>query len=279
MAQRGPIGRLIDRVLDAFGGGRQSGPARFDPRWNATLHRDYAHWSLLDSDEMARMEMLTARFMNSVDWEAANKFELTEDMQVVIAAQASMLLLGLDLDGYDDVTSVIVHPHDVVVRGARSAGGNVMTSAPRRLAGQAQYQGPVLLSWSAARRGARFPQRGQNVVYHEFAHRLDMLSGFTNGTPPLGSDDAVAKWTDVFTDSFDRVRNEGSPVLRPYAGTNTAEFFAVATEAFFATPHELRAVEPALMDELISFYGQDPSHRFPPPDVGNENEPESSPDG
>ena len=59
------------------------------------------------------MEMLVTRFMATIDWEAANGFELTEQIKVLIAAQASMLLLGLGLDGYDDVTSVIVHPANV----------------------------------------------------------------------------------------------------------------------------------------------------------------------
>ena len=34
-----------------------------------------------------------------------------------------------------------------------------------------------MLSWAAVRAGARRPDRGQNVVYHEFAHVLDMLDG------------------------------------------------------------------------------------------------------
>ncbi len=47
-----------------------------------------------------------------------------------------------------------------------------------------------------------------------------------------------------------RSRAEGSPVLRPYAGTNPAEFFAVATEVFFNRPLEVREHEPALYAEL-----------------------------
>ena len=47
------------------------------------------------------------------------------------------------------------------------------------LAGQAHSKGPVILSWGATRRGAKSPHRGENVVYHEFAHQLDMLDGIT----------------------------------------------------------------------------------------------------
>jgi Mlc titration factor MtfA (ptsG expression regulator) len=45
---------------------------------------------------------------------------------VLIAAQASMLLLGLDLDDYPHVTSVIVHPSTVRLHGEHRspAGGD-----------------------------------------------------------------------------------------------------------------------------------------------------------
>jgi Mlc titration factor MtfA (ptsG expression regulator) len=99
-------------------------------------------------------------------------------------------------------------------------------------------------------------------VYHEFAHQLDMLDGLTDGTPPLGDEAARQRWVEVCTAAYDTVRAEGSPVLRRYAGTNPAEFFAVATEVFFNRPLELCEHEPALFAELRSFYRQDPAARL-----------------
>jgi len=234
----------------------------FDDSWRSVLDDGFVHWSLLTPAELERMEMLVARFMATIEWEAANRFELTEPIRVLIAAQASMLLLGLDLDGYDDVTSVIVHPSNVRLKGTHATGAGTFSSGPRMISGLAQPRGPVVLSWAAARRGAKFPDRGQNVVYHEFAHRLDMLDGVTDGTPPLIDDAAVERWRAVCTTAYDAVRAEGSSVLRPYAGTNPAEFFAVATEVFFNQPCELSDHEPALYAELQAFYGQDPSQRL-----------------
>ena len=51
-------------------------------------------------------------------------------------------------------------------------------------------------------------------------------------------------------------------MLRPYAGTNPAEFFAVATEVFFNRPDALRTHEPDLYAELAAFYRQDPAARL-----------------
>ncbi len=235
--------------------------AAFDPHWHDLLTTHFQHWSGLTPAELQRMEHLVAAFVTGTRWEAARGFDLTEDIKVLIAAQASLLLLGLDIDGYEDLTSVIVHPSTVRLRGVHPTGGGVFSSAPRVIAGQAHYQGPVVLSWAAARRGAQYPAAGENVVYHEFAHRLDMLDGVIDGTPPLDDEAALARWAEVCTAAYDSVRADGSPVLRNYAGTNPAEFFAVATEVFFNRPVELEEHEPALYAELRAFYRQDPAVR------------------
>ena len=216
---------------------------------------------MLSPIELERMEYLVAAFFGNTTWEAANGFELTDTVRLLISAQAAMLLLGLEIDEYPQLTSVIVHPSTVRLHGEHAVGGGLRRSGTQTLAGQAHYRGPVVLSWAAARRGARFPTGGQNVVYHEFAHQLDMLDGVTDGTPPLDDDAAREHWVEVCTTAYDSVRAEGSPVLRPYAGTNPAEFFAVATEVFFNRPLEVREHEPALYEALKGFYRQDTAAR------------------
>jgi Mlc titration factor MtfA (ptsG expression regulator) len=229
----------------------------FDPAWESILAERFVHWRQLDATELARMRMLVARFFHTTTWEAANGMELTDDVKVLIAAQASMLLLGLEVDDFLDVTSVIVHASTVKLTGARRMAAGTWSDRPQQLAGQAHPGGPVVLSWSAVERNARRPEFGHNVVYHEFAHRLDMLDGITDGTPPLGDHDALRRWIDVCTVAFERVRH-GDSILRSYAATNPAEFFAVATELFFTRPLDLFEHEPELYGELRSFYGQDP---------------------
>ena len=89
-----------------------------------------------------------------------------------------------------------------------------------------------------------------------------MLDGIVDGTPPLADDAARRRWVEVCTAAYDNVRAAGSPVLRPYAGTNPAEFFAVATEVFFNRPLDVCEHEPALYEELRQFYRQDPAARL-----------------
>jgi len=233
----------------------------FDESWRPFLEKNFAHWDTLTPAEVTRMEMLVARLFHETRWEPANGFDLTLDIKVLISAQAAMLLLGLELDEFPQLTSVIVYPSTIRLGSEYSVGGRVRADKTPPLAGQAHYRGPVVLSWTAARRGAKHPEAGQNVVYHEFAHRLDMLDGVTDGTPPLGDEEARKRWVRVCTAAYDSVRAEHSAVLRPYAGTNPAEFFAVATEVFFNRPVALLEHEPELYEELRSFYNQDPAHR------------------
>ena len=99
-------------------------------------------------------------------------------------------------------------------------------------------------------------------MFHEFAHRLDMLDGITDGTPPFGSEDAARRWADVCTPAYERVV-AGESALRSYAATNPAEFFAVATEVFFTGPRSSSSTSPICTRTLRAFYGQDPAERAP----------------
>jgi Mlc titration factor MtfA (ptsG expression regulator) len=104
-----------------------------------------------------------------------------------------------------------------------------------------------------------------NVVWHEFAHKLDMLDGTVDGTPPLADEVAMAEWVRVCTPEYERLRDGlPDPLLRSYGGTNTGEFFAVATEVFFGRPVDLRELKPELYRVLAGFYRQDPARRFGP---------------
>ena len=119
-----------------------------------------------------------------------------------------------------------------------------------------------MIAWDDVVKGSSHPERGHNVVYHELAHKLDMLNDLVDGTPPLESRADVDRWVEVCTDAFQALRDGAErPPLQPYGATNPAEFFAVATEAFFDVPIELDEHEPDLYTVLRAFYNQDPAER------------------
>ncbi len=241
----------------------------FSDEWRAMLATRWPLWNRLDADQRLRLESMTVAFLATKRWEAANNFELTEAMRVLIAAEACLLLLGMDdpeIDLYRGVGTVLVHPTTLVLEGQRSTGtGGLVSSDPYAILGQAQFGGPTIVAWDTAAYEARHPSRGMNVVYHEFAHKLDMLDGIIDGTPPMLDADQREQWITVCTREFRALsRGTGGTILRDYGAENPGEFFAVATECFFSKPVELRAEKADLYAVLVTFFRQDPAAWFAP---------------
>jgi Mlc titration factor MtfA (ptsG expression regulator) len=225
-----------------------------------------APWPHLSPSEQQTLIEFTDILVHDLRWEAAQGFELTDDMRANVAAHAALLVLALDggLAGYRDVTSVIVHPTTIVRTGVHYLGDGIYSDGDDPVIGEAFHRGPVMVSWDAAAFQSRNPERGENVLLHEFAHRLDMLDGLSDGTPPLNDEAAMTEWVRVCTSSLRTLRAHQEPsVLRSYAATNPAEFFAVATEVFFTRAAALREENSELYGVLRSYFGQDPAAHWP----------------
>jgi hypothetical protein len=236
----------------------------FPPAWSALLEKHTVHWHHLEDSERRNLERLVQVFVAEKEWEGCGGLEITDEVRVTVAALACLLLLELDEhDYFRNVRSVIVYPSTIA---APSGGGPVFRSDERvPILGQAMLRGPIVLVWDAVLRGAQNPERGQNVVYHEFAHKLDMLDGFIDGTPQLTDRDHLARWikvcTRVYEDLCERTAKGKGTFLDQYGATNVAEFFAVATEYFFNKPIQMQKRRPQLYELLEDFYHQDPAAR------------------
>jgi Mlc titration factor MtfA (ptsG expression regulator) len=232
--------------------------------WVAIVTNQVAIWHVLDEDERAVLEGNADWLLRHKHWEAAQGFALTDEIRVTLAMQAAVPLLGLSVDEYREVSAVIVYPSAILSRGiyAGPAAGTVTDGSTPILGEAHDRRGPVIVAWDEAIAASRAPGSGHNVVYHEFAHKLDMLDALIDGTPPLESRAAVDRWVEVCTEPFHALRaGIDRPPLQPYGATNPAEFFAVVTEAFFDVPVALEQHERALYDVLRDYYNQDPAAR------------------
>jgi Mlc titration factor MtfA (ptsG expression regulator) len=234
--------------------------------WEDVAAARLPQWALLDAGERHRMGELVEWLVRRKRWEAAHGFELDQDVVVSVAASGALLALGLDRDAYRHVQAIVVHPRTFTNHGERATSTpGVVADGPQRLLGHARdHRGPVMVSWAALQRDLRHPERGQQVVVHELAHKLDAADGLFDGTPEIGDRSERAEWVRICTRTYRRLRrNPGDPdpVLRAYAATNPAEFFAVAAEAFLQRPVELETHHPELYRVLCDFLGQDPAAR------------------
>jgi len=241
---------------------------RFLPEWEIFVRKNVAHYCMLDDAERAELQAMTQVFLEEKSWEGCGGLELTDKIRVTIAVQACLLQLGLPHDYYRNVESILVYPSTVVLPGHHlSVFERVDTPLTENIPilGQAFVQGPVILVWDAVLHGARHPEQGHNVVYHEFAHKLDMLDGTADGTPPFSDNDQFAEWVKVCSHEFLRLRQLSTKghktFLDAYAATNEAEFFAVATEEFFDRPLALQKHSPDLYQVLRDYYRQDTAKR------------------
>ena len=232
------------------------------------MRANVAHYCMLDDAERAELRAMIQVFLGEKHWEGCGGLDLTDEIRVTIAAQACLLQLGLPHDYYRDVESILVYP-STVVPPERHPGvfervdGPVEPSVP--ILGQALDWGTVILVWDDVVHGARHPEQGHNLVYHEFAHKLDMLDGAADGTPPIADRAQLAEWVAVCSHEFLRLRhlanNGHKTFLDAYGAKNEAEFFAVATEEFFDRPLDLQKHAPDLYRVLSAYYRQDPAER------------------
>ena len=254
------FGGIFERVQGLFRS--EDEYPEFLDEWDELLHDQMMHWCQLTDDEQERLESLTLHYMNEWKWEAQHGFTLTTEMIVLIAASASILVLELDFDAYSSMRTVVVGATTLIVDQERAGPGGTVSDAPIAALGHTSPRGPVFLAWDAVQSGAGRGGEGFNVTYHEFAHRLDFSDGIVDGTPILASEADYPKWIETSTKLYEAVRNGMGPrLLRDYAGTNPAEFFAVATEVFFDKGSSMERELLDLYAVMLAFYGQDTAER------------------
>jgi Mlc titration factor MtfA (ptsG expression regulator) len=241
----------------------------------------------LAAQDLARLKTLCEDLLDKKAFTGAAGFELRDEVAVMIAAQACLPVLNLTLDLYRDMAGIIVYPAAFVIPQKEMDEAGVMHEWHEPASGEAvDAGGAVVLSWEDAQ-DAGAP--GFNVVIHEFVHKIDMADGGANGRPPflapLHRALDARQWQQAFgaayadfqqrveraeaqlPDDFDADRSAHAALwdelcaalpLDPYAVTHPAEFFAVASEAFFVLPAPLQLAYPEIYRLLAAYFRQDP---------------------
>ena len=252
----------------------------FPQEWENALSA-VAHYALLSPDEQAVLQNDMRIFVSEKEWEVGGGTpgEAVPDLiKVVIASQACLLILGWDAarraEMFPNVSTIIVYPTGYHVEGKRREGFLETSAITKRLGEAWSGDLPVILSWQSAYTGGDNAGDGHNVVLHEFAHKLDMQNGGANGVPLLPDSDAYDAWADVLSREFADLRHDAAQnhksFLDHYGAESEAEFFAVATEAFFEKAVRMRNEHPDLYAAFMGFYEQDTAARMEAVEIKNE---------
>ena len=247
----------------------------FPEEWREHL-RGAIPYDDLTGEERSRIEDLVRIFVAEKRFEGCEELEIDDEKRLTIAAMACYMALGLDDDVYNGVETILLYPESYLVPEEDEQTGRAIPGTEEERSGEAAYHGPVVLSWEDIVEDIENAGDGTAVVYHEFAHEIDMLDGAIDGTPPLGSDDLRRRWGEAFGRALEELREAANldeeTFLDPYGAEDEAEFFAVAVEAFFSAPADFQEEHPDLYLLLREYFGQDPAGRSGPgddPEIGS----------
>ncbi len=236
----------------------------FPEEWVGYLKRNVRFFRTLTDDEQLKLCDDLRIVVAERDWEGCGGLEVTDEMKVTVAAQACLLTLHIEHDYYRRVPSILLYPATYRAP-TRAQHGEITPVGGHGVLGQAVYRGPVVLSWQSALMGARDEDDGRNVVFHEFAHKLDMADDLVDGTPRLHSREDYADWTRVMTHEYETLCEKSdkgrATLLDKYGATNEGEFFACAVECFFEKPKQMLKKHAELYGVLKAFFRQDPASR------------------
>lgn len=236
----------------------------FPAAWRTILRRRVPLVRRLPADLQLQLKQQMQVFIAEKSFLGCAGLTITDEMRVVIAAQACLLVLNRPTGLYPHLRQILVYPGAFAVQRTHTD-GVVQREERQTLLGESWAQGQVVLSWHDAQAGAATPGDGSNVVIHEFAHQLDQEKGQATGAPQRqqGNHQAnPARWSQVFHAAYAKLQREahvGEPgLLNHYGAQDPAEFFAVVSEVFFEQAAELKDYDPALYQELAGYYRVDP---------------------
>ena len=232
------------------------------PDWVRILKSNVPLYSLLPQDLRQKLHGCINLFLDEKEFFGCAGLQITDQIRLTIAGNASILLLKRKDPRFTGFTSILVYPETYVAEEIKYD-GMVEIHGQSARAGESWHRGPVVLSWSDIMHDKLEEHHGHNVILHEFAHKLDEENEIMDGLPILRNSADYKEWAEVLRREYDalqkRIDKGKDTVLDGYATVSPPEFFAVATESFFEKPEQMKNKLPELYEQLKRFYNLDPA--------------------
>lgn len=230
-----------------------------EQQWHDAINR-LPLLQYLTKEEKDKLIRLSILFLHYKAFEGAHELEVTQPMKLTIALQACLPILHLGIEWYRGWVSIIIYPAQFIPDRQYVDEYGVAHRSRAVLSGESWHKGPVVLSWEDTEQAGHID--GDNLVIHEFAHKLDVLNGQTNGFPPLHRGMDPTRWSEAMTEAYEdlqqRYETDKNIAIDAYAISSPAEFFAVFSEVFFEKPRIIDEHYPEVYRQFKQFYRQDP---------------------
>ncbi len=229
---------------------RQTASLPLPPSAQELLRARLPHYAALSSEQRERLHAHVQRFLAEKRFSGCNGLQVTNEMRMLIAGMACLLILRPDARVYPRLKSVLVYTEAFWVHHPEPDELGLVSDEPELTLGESWSGTHVVLSWQDVQ--AALAGDSTNVVAHEFAHQLDDENPATEGAPLLPD---YTRWSRVMQAAYDELRKRSSPVLDEYGAEGPGEFFPVATEAYLQCGAELSEHHPELYQLLQDYYG------------------------
>ncbi len=127
------------------------------------LKHRVAFYDRLPARQQERLLLLVERFIVEKQWWGAENLVVTDEMKVIVAAYACLLVLeNSDFKLYPRTKEVILYPREFGDRVTAIAPDGTEHDVEDLLLGETHYRGPVLLAWDSIKprgRNAETPKR------------------------------------------------------------------------------------------------------------------------
>lgn len=226
------------------------------------LRRKVPLYNRLSAEQQRVMQGCIKRFLFDMVFVGCNGFEIDDEVRLTVAGHACLLIFNRERKFYSGFESILIYPDTIVSRQVHYD-GLVETRFSSARAGESWHRGPLVLSWADVERGLLHGHSGHNVIIHEFAHKLDEENNIMDGLPVLREPEHYRQWAEVLTREYNRflrrVESNSNRIIDEYGAVSPVEFFAVATESFFAKSKRMKRKLPELYGQFQQFYGLDPA--------------------
>lgn len=234
----------------------------FPPLWNSIIENNLPIYPYLSPNERRRLQGHIQVFLTEKQFIGCNGLQVTEEMRVIIAAVACLILLNERGKYFPKLRSILIYPTAYFAKETTVTGKYVVEEKPVVRLGESWSKDQLILSWQHIKQDTQNWKDGQNIILHEFAHQLDQEEGKVEGVPILKSNSDYSNWSKVMTQEYKQlcedVEQGRRTVIDSYGATRPAEFFSVVTETFFEKPQQLLKKHPELYNLLQNYYQLDP---------------------
>jgi len=211
-------------------------------------------WSRIPSEIKASWEKKILCFLDLFPFVETSDDFPSEDIKLLVAAEACLLISKRDFSDYRFLRSINVWENQI----PRQPGAHGMASMRE-----------VHLSWKYLEKTIGKGSDGQNLVLHEFAHVIDFSDdGKAQSIPVPRTSKDYKFWEGLVSDMHQKIvsayeKGVEFPV-RSYAGLQcdkglTPEIFSCGTSAFFERGESLKKECPEFYEALSGFFGMDPA--------------------